>query len=1692
MRGFFARWISAALLTLLVTLTVVLSEAAWASTIINVARADWSFGETRGATLSNSVVLDVERAASTLKAFGIAAQSSQTLRVPQDQCAWADGSSAATAVPVRPISQIRPGEDVILQLIEPAANRDPAAIDTIELVTVTGTSSRQTLTVAETGPNTGEFTIRLGTSAAPQSSGNCTLHVQEGASLQLDAMLPGAQTPLSSAQLDVLADPYGTVFDSTTGLPVSGAKVTLIDDATGQPPKVFGDDRTTPWPSSVVTGEPIIDGAGTFHHQEAGQYRFPLAAIGRYRLVVEPPAPYSAPSTAQPEQLARLIAPNGAAFVIVPGSFGAAFLLTDAIPVRVDIPLDRPTAAPDIARTASRERAQPGDVVFHTIRLRNPDGINPTAFLTLSEAIPAVMRLRRETIRLNGVDITQGLAITPDGSRLELALGALAPGQSVQLTFATEVRPDAQAGRAMHRAEVPTRSATPLSATTVVVVERDAIAGRMTLIGRVSAGHCTTAEGDAGIAGVRLMLEDGSFAITDNEGRYHFEGLVPGTHVVQLARSTLPQDATLADCSGATRNAGNPASRFVIGQGGSLLVANFSVIMPKGWTSPVTAQPAASSPSPRPPVPTAAGSVGATEAQAAAGARDWLALGDGPDGWLFPQADHNPRAPAIRVAIRHRRGQTVKLMVDGKPVDPLTFDGTLSTKTAPYAVSVWRGIALNGETTRLTAEVINTLGGVSATLVRDVHFSSRPAKIELVREKSLLVADGKTRPVLALRVLDPAGRPLRDGMSGAFTINAPHETIGQIEQQQQRQASAIGQTGARWRIDGDDGMALIELVPTMVSGGVRLSFELGEGELARRQDLETWLSPGDVEWTIVGLAEGSVGAKTVADAMQRGQAPSSDLGKNARVALYAKGRVLGKYLMTLAYDSAKQPDDQPVLGTIDPSAYYTVFADASSRRFDAASREKLYVRIESATFRALYGDFRTNFDQTRLARYTRTATGVSAQARLGAVQAEAFAVNVASRFARDEIQGAGITGPYALRSRAIIVNTDRVTIETRDRFRSEIVLDRRAMSRFADYDVDLLAGTIRFRQPVASRDADLNPQIIVVEYEVDAQSGGELNAGVRATLQTKDQRLRVGMTAVTDKGEGPRTNMGAADAHYMVAEHIELSAELAFSQSDGDTAKGWTVAVEHRTESTELRAYAQSVDADFGLGQQSGAEIGRRKFGLDARTRIGNDLTASLSAWQDESLADASHRRALQLEAGYRTTLSDLRLGLSHFGDVTADGRRLSSTVAEAGITRRLFDNRLEISASTAAPLEQAQSLDLPVRHQLSGRFAITPDVRINALYELAKGQTFDTRSVRAGVEITPWQGMRLSTDLGNRQSATAGASTFAAFGLSQALQVTSDLTFDATLESSRTISGTAPVADAINAAQPPSSGLQLSVDQTVFEDFTAITLGGTYRRDRWTGMARIEMRDGQLADRYGLSLGAIRQLGEGSMVGSGLTWARTVDGTGGFTQVIDAALAFAHRPAGSVFAVLGKLEYRSDEMSGTLAGLDLAFSGLDPGRTALLSGNNALSRRLLASLSANWTPRGNSLDQTGDRAAEIALFLAGRYSFDQYDGLGIRSFAMLGGLDGHISLTRALEVGGIGTVRSNLTSGATEYAYGPTVGLVPGNGVLLTLGYNVAGFRDPDYSALRKVEQGAYVSLRMKLDADSFGLLGLNGRKQP
>lgn len=1673
--------------------------AADAQTISNTANAQWTVQGTPFTTQSNTVTLNVTQVPATIQTYtpgpaGPASLPYTPALCGGQQIALPGGLGASgTASPLEQTASLRIGDVLFVRLSAPQANLSPATVDSVTMTLTGAAGDSEQLQVFETAANSGIFVGAIQTAGVPPqpSQGDCRLGVTAGGQIAVQVTQGGNVNVIATTQVAVLADPYGLTFDSEDGSPVSGVQVTLVDALTGAPAIVYADDGVTRWPSTMISGQPVSDSAGNTYPMQPGEYRFPLAPLGQYRLVVTPPSPYSAPSVATPAQLAGLTRPDGGPLQIVPASFGGAVALTSPSPVRVDIPLDRPAASVSLTKTASRFNALPGDVVFYTVTLRNGDPLRAKTGVQLVDTPSSLLRLRADSVRVDGAPNPAAVQIAPDGRTLTILLGDVAPGATRTVTYAMTVRPDAPAGQALNRAVATDSRGLSSTASAAVRIERNDIAARMTLIGRITDGGCAVGTEHRGIPGVRLILEDGSFAITDADGRYHFEGLVPGSHVVQALSNTLPQGGQFSDCTRSTRSAGSASSRFIMGQGGSLVVADFSVILPEGslakYENPEEILDSSATSARRGRAPAAEDTQTASDRAAAGAEIDWLARGDGPTEFLFPALDHNPRAPAVRVVIRHRAGQKVELKVDGKPVDPLSYDGQRTAPGGTYAVSIWRGIPLEGEDTRLTAVVRKADGTVETELARKVHFAAAPAKVELLLDRSTLVADGVNRPVLALRLLDRNGRPVHAGVTGSVSINAPYESAAALDAMQSRALAGLGRDAPRWIVKGDDGVALVELAPTMVSGKVRMEFAFATDnsgrQQRRQQELEAWIVPGDQPWTLVGLAEGSIGSKNVADAMERSGRFDSDLGNHARVAFYAKGRILGKFLLTAAYDSAKQRDDQRLAGAIDPRAYYTVFADGSDRRHDAASREKLYVRIEGQTFYAMFGDIETGFDQTQLARYQRSATGLKAEVNTGGLHAQAFAARIAASHRRDEIQGGGLTGPYRLSSRAIIANSEQVSIEVRDRFRSELIVERRSLTRFIDYDIDMLTGTITFKEPVLSRDGNLNPQFIVINYEVGEDvRGGDINAGLRASYTTTDGKLRIGASAVTDTGagDGKRSNLGAVDLRARLGQSTEIRAEAAVSETEGQHSKAWTVEAEHHTGALDLLAYARSADEHFGVGQLNGAEQGRRKVGVDARVAINPDLSVATSSWIDDSLTDGSRRIAIQASALYHSKNTDVRVGIAHFDDRLADGRTTNSTMLEGAVTQHLLDNRLEVSAATSIALDQGESIDLPERHRLTARFAISPDVKLVGSYEIANGANVSARTARAGVEVQPWAGGRMVGTLGQQDISELGKRSFAAFGLAQSLNVTQHLTLDATLDSNRTLSGF----DAgllVNPEHPAASGGNLGENGSIAEDFTAVTLGATYRRDRWSSTLRGEWRDGQLADRKGVTFGAIRQLGEGSMVGSGFTWTRATATAGGSSEIFDGAVAAAHRPATSPFAFLAKVEYRADAVRNAVAGEAGAA-----GRGAMLVTGDATARRLIGSVSTNWSPQGHDPDGQLYQRTEIGLFGAVRHTFDAFEGYDLKGTTLLGGLDARIGLGDRLEVGGVATVRWSMTDHTTNLAFGPQIGVTPTKNVLLTLGYNVIGFRDRDFSAARSTDEGVFATLRMKLDNDTLGFLGL------
>jgi uncharacterized repeat protein (TIGR01451 family) len=1665
------------------------------TTISNTATILWDAGNGRAGATSNRVDIRVQPAPPpgrpTLSTFQFAGHGGGTaLSVPQTLCQGSSGSIPITLegvfagtslapAQVNPANIIRAGEPLIVAVASSADNLSSTTIETLTVRLETPSGDSESITLVESAADSGRFVGIIRTAAIPPAPlrGDCVLSVHPGDSLNLSGLRATDGTLIAAAPIDVLIDPFGIVFDSGDGSPVAGSRVTLIDNTTGQPAAVFGDDGVSAFPSSVVTGSTVTDSAGNRYVFPTGDYRFPFVRAGNYRLVVQPPAPYVAPSAATPAELSGFRRPDTNPYTIVDGSYSRVFALNDPSPVRIDIPVDRPGGALILAKSASQPVAVPGDALQYRITVRNGDAARSTGAISVTDILPPEMRLRKDTVRYNGIITTY--AVSSNGQILTISLPALPAGGSGVITYLLEVRPDAKPGMSMNTASArDNRGATSPVADASVRIARDGIGDRMTIIGRITDGGCTVDPDAAnGVSGVRVMLEDGSYAVTDIEGRYHFEGVLPGMHVVQMDPSTLPSAQVPVDCVRNARSAGSAISRFVDGQGGALLRVDFRSVTGDNKARPEGERVRRAKP--------------ASDQEAAGADRDWFDDQTPEIKWLFPQADHNPRTRAVRVAIKHLPNQSVTLFVGGKPVNALGFDGTKKNGAGTVAVSLWRALELVGHDTQFTAEVRDENGALVETMKRSVHFGGSPMRAEFIAAQSILVADGVTRPVIALRLTDRDGKPVHQGLVGDFAVPAPYFPAVEADAQAAKQLSGLERAKPVWHVEGDDGIAYIELEPTTASGGLSITLPFRDGEITRSQRIEAWLTPGKRPWTVVGFAAGTAGFNTLKGRMEGLGANGDHWYTDARIALYAKGRVKGQWLMTLAYDSDKNADETRFGGTIDPSAYYTIYADRTERRYDAASVRKLYIKLERPQFYALFGDYETGINETQLTRYSRAFNGVKAEFRGKQVSATAFAADTPYRHRREEIQGNGLSGPYALAARDILPNSERITIEVRDRLRSERIVETRTLVRHIDYDIDYVAGTLRFRDPILSRSSGLDPQFVIVEYEVDGVAQRVTNAGGRVAFSNMSKTLTVGATAIHNEDDIATTNVGGVDVKFTPSPSTEVRAEYAISDTKGKTgatnvtegsSDAWLIEAEHHGSKYDVLAYVRQQKAGYGVGQINSSETGTRKFGFDGRVRMTEQLSVLGSAWQEDYQNRATQRQAGRVLGEYRTKGLDVRAGVTVARDTLDDGRTAQSTIGQLGVTKRLMDNRLELDAQTEMPLSSSESIDFPARHKLSARFAATDDISLIGSYEIANGDSIKARTARIGFDVKPWRGGRLVAS-GNQQSFDEnGSRTYAAYGLAQSLPLNKKVTVDFTLDGNKTLGGVTR-SRVLNVAQPVASGGFLGSDGALSEDFTAVTAGASYRGKDWSLTGRAEYRDGATTNRYGLTLAGLRQVGEGRAFGGALSWFRAQQAGGAKTETAAIAMSWAHRPDDSRFAFLEKLELRSDKVGGAVIGLPGPIGG-----APLTIQGNASSKRIINSFSANWSPTAR-VDGDYLTRSEISFFWGTRYNFDKIEADDLKGWSNVFGADIRFDLSKTIDLGISGTLRQNPGGKALSYSGGPTIGIAPAKNTYISVGYNVVGFHDRDFEGSRYTRSGPFVTLRLKFDQDSLGALGLRGR---
>ncbi len=1009
-------------------------------------------------------------------------------------------------------------------------------------------------------------------------------------------------------------------------------------------------------------------------------------------------------------------------------------------------------------------------------------------------------------------------------------------------------------------------------------------------------------------------------------------------------------------------------------------------------------------------------------------------------GWLWPSATHYPPIPSIKVAVKHDPQHKVRFVINGQAANPLNYEGSKQNKERSVSLSQWNGVDLIDGDNHLRIEILDSSGTIVHEENRNIHYSLSPVEAILIEEESTLVADTRTPAIIAVRLLDREGHPAREEIIGEFRINPPYRA----DKQHLHDNKFTEQDDkARFQV-GENGIARIAIAPTSQTGEVEVVLNLADGA----ETIKVWLKPAPRDWILVGFAEGTVGYNTFSGNEVSLEEAGIDehYYDDGQVKFFAKGAIKGDWLLTMAYDSDKpNRDGDSLYQIIDPDTYYPLYGDGTNQGYEASSAHDIYIKLERNQFYALFGDMNTGLSQTELSRYNRSMSGFKSEMQTYNFSYTMFAADTKQAFIKDEIRGDGTSGRYYLTQKELVINSEEVTLETRDRFRSEVIIETQTLQRHTDYDIDYDNGSLFFKRPVASKDDKFNPIFIVVRYETFDSKDENFNYGGRAAVKVLDQKIEVGASYVHEERGSGKGDLYGTDATIKLTPQTTLHLEAARTENEffdeNETDNAYLAEISHEANRIKTRAYYKEQGKHFGLGQQNISESGTRKYGAEALYHFTPKFSLAGLAYHEDVLASGNKRDVGELDARYQAERFGLHSGFRHAEDRLDGGSTMRSEQILAGGNGTSANTKLNLRADHEQPLSgRNKNVDYPPRTILGLDYQVNQWVRAFAEQEFTWGKEEDTEGTRVGFNATPWQGGDVHTTI-ERQMTENSQRVFAIFGLGQNWRINESWSIDATLDRSYTVKSNQDYQ--FNENVPTAQG---SAD-----DFTAVSVGSTYRKAKWTWWNRLETRQADSADKYGISTSIVAEPQDG-IAFSAKALAFISDVSNGVRRTDgNIRMGMAYRPAASRWIILNRLDFYFDKEDHSTTEYD--------------------NWRIVNNIHANFRL---------NRKLQMSFYYGLKYVRDNYDGRTYSGYTDLIAFESRYNINKRWDVGVHGSILHSWNSNSLEYSAGADVGYSPVTNTWVSLGYNIVGFEDEDFSSASYTAQGAYMRFRAKFDQHS------------
>ncbi|MFK8069104.1 MAG: SdrD B-like domain-containing protein [Gammaproteobacteria bacterium] len=378
---------------------------------------------------------------------------------------------------------------------------------------------------------------------------------------------------------------------------------------------------------------------------------------------------------------------------------------------------------------------------------------------------------------------------------------------------------------------------------------------------------------------------------------------------------------------------------------------------------------------------------------------------------------------------------------------------------------------------------------------------------------------------------------------------------------------------------------------------------------------------------LVGLANMTVGNNSVSGNSSPLEADDhfdEKIFVDGRLAMYLKGKIKGKYLITAQIDTTEdelrnmgsnleRKDPGRIFRRLDSDKFYPIYGDDSTTISDVDTQGAAYVRVDWDKSNFVWGNYHTGFTGNEFAQYDRSLYGAQLQhrsvntTRFGdhKLELNGFGSEAQTSFAHNEFSATG-GSLYYLRDKDIVQGSEKVWVEIRARD-SERILENITLEEGRDYEIDYIQGRLILSRPLTQVANNTAPAIIkdrplegnnvylLSDYEFveDGFEADKLTAGGRGKVWVTDN-LALGATVVKEN---------RSDSDYRM-----YGTDVTLKIGKGTYVKGEYVTTDARQTDSDF----QSIDGGLSFNDKNpingNDRVDGRAFSLEGKVNL-NEMT---------------------------------------------------------------------------------------------------------------------------------------------------------------------------------------------------------------------------------------------------------------------------------------------------------------------------------------------------------------------------------------------------------------------------------------------------------------------------------------------------